>query len=78
MTTFDNYLLQDDPTETPLRRRGRPGSDRWKFQSTHPQYSSHLIIRRSFSVVPVLVGPSILRREREDTIGRYARAILTL
>ncbi|CAF4412552.1 unnamed protein product, partial [Rotaria magnacalcarata] len=78
MTTFDNYLLQDDPAQTPLRRRGRPASDRWKLQSTHPQYSSHLIIRRSFSVVPVLVGPSIPRREREDTIERYARAILTL
>ncbi|CAF4848164.1 unnamed protein product, partial [Rotaria magnacalcarata] len=67
-----------DPAQTPLRRRGRPASDRWKLQSTHPQYSSHLIIRRSFSVVPVLVGPSIPRREREDTIERYARAILTL
>ncbi|CAF5152138.1 unnamed protein product, partial [Rotaria magnacalcarata] len=78
MTTFDNYLLQNDPTQTPLRQRGRPASDRWKFQSTHPQYSSHLIIRRSLSVVPVLVGPSILRREREGTIERYARAILTL
>ncbi|CAF4375733.1 unnamed protein product, partial [Rotaria magnacalcarata] len=72
------YTFYYDPAQTPLRRRGRPASDRWKLQSTHPQYSSHLIIRRSFSVVPVLVGPSIPRREREDTIERYARAILTL
>ncbi|CAF4321905.1 unnamed protein product, partial [Rotaria magnacalcarata] len=78
MTVFDNTLLECNSTPTSLRRRGRPPSDRWLFQSTHPQYLSHLIIRRSFRVVPVLVGPSIPRREREDTTERYARAILTL
>jgi hypothetical protein len=37
-----------------------------------------MLIRRSFAVVPVLVGPAIPRHDREDTAERYARAILTL
>ena len=53
-------------------------NDRWLFRAAHPQYSTHIVIRRSFAVVPVLVGPTIPREDREDTAERYARAILTL
>jgi len=78
ITSSDKALFEFDSTSTLLPRRGRPPNDRWLFQQEHPQYSSHLLIRRSFRVVPVLIGPSIPRREREDTKERYARAILTL
>ncbi|CAF1044643.1 unnamed protein product, partial [Didymodactylos carnosus] len=58
--------------------RGRPLSDRWLFRADHPQYSTHILIRRSFAVVPVLVGPAIPREDREVIAERYARAILIL
>ncbi|CAF4806440.1 unnamed protein product, partial [Rotaria magnacalcarata] len=67
-----------DSTSTSLTRRGRRPNDQWLFQQEHPQYSSHLLIRRSYRVVHVLLGPSIPRYEREDTKERYASAILTL
>ncbi|CAF4388492.1 unnamed protein product [Rotaria sp. Silwood2] len=51
---------------------------RHTFHSAHPQSTSHLIIKRSTPVVPVLIGPQIPRREREDTHERYCRALLTL
>lgn len=71
-------MFEFNSTSRSLSRRGRPRNDRWLFQIQHPQYFSHLIIRRCFRVVPVLIGPSIPRSEREDTKERYARAILTL
>ncbi|CAF4065605.1 unnamed protein product, partial [Adineta steineri] len=78
ITVSDKALFASDSTPRSVPRRGRPPNDRWLFQTQHPQYSSHIIIRRSFRVVPVLIGPSIPRAEREDTEERYARAILTL
>ncbi|CAF1224176.1 unnamed protein product [Rotaria sordida] len=78
LTSSDKALFESDSTLTSLPRRGGRPNDRWLFQQEHPQYSSHLVIRRSFRVAPVLLGPSIPRYEREDTKERYARAILTL
>ncbi|CAF4254443.1 unnamed protein product, partial [Adineta steineri] len=78
ITVSDKALFDFGSVPTSAPRRGRPPNDRWLFQTQHPQYSSHIIIRRSFRVVPVLIGPSIPRAEREDTKERYARAILTL
>ena len=78
MTLRDKNLLQSDSQPATTISRGRPLNDRWLFRTDHPQYSTHILIRRSFAVVPVLVGPAIPREDREDTAERYARAILTL
>ena len=78
MTLRDKSLLQGDSQSATTISRGRPLNDRWLFRTDHPQYSSHMLIRRSFAVVPVLVGPAIPRHDREDTAERYAQAILTL
>ena len=78
MTLRDQNLLQGDSQPATTICRGRPLNDRWLFRVDHPQYSTHILIRRSFAVVPVLVGPAIPREDREDTAERYARAILTL
>lgn len=53
-------------------------SERHTFASAHPQSSSHIIIKRTTPVVPVLLGPQIPRRDREETHERYCRALLTL
>ncbi|CAF4619295.1 unnamed protein product, partial [Rotaria sp. Silwood2] len=53
-------------------------NERHTFDSAHPQSTSHLIIKRLLPVVPVLIGPQIPRREREETHERYSRALLTL
>jgi hypothetical protein len=78
MTMHDKMSLGLVNQLTTSIPRGRPPNDRWLFHSDHPQYSTHLIMRRSFAVIPVLVGPAIPRYDREDTADRYARAILTL
>ena len=78
MTLRDKNLLQGDSQPATTISRGRPLNDRWLFRTDHPQYSTHILIRRSFAVVPVLVGPAIPRQDREDTTERYARVILTL
>lgn len=59
-------------------RRGRPIVERESFQVGHPQTSSHINIKRAKSVIPVLLGPIIPRKDRDDTRERYCRAILTL
>lgn len=59
-------------------RRGRPVSERANFRDGHPQSASHINIKRMKPVVPVLLGPSIPRRDRDDTKARYCRSILTL
>lgn len=59
-------------------RRGRPPSEREPFLSEHPQVSSHINVKRITPVVPVLLGPPIPRRDREDTKERYCRSILAL
>ncbi|CAF1514455.1 unnamed protein product [Didymodactylos carnosus] len=78
MTLRDRNLLQGGSQSATTIPRGRPLNDRWLFRADHPQYSTHILIRRSFAVVPVLIGPAIPRHDREDTAERYARAILTL
>ncbi|CAF1598294.1 unnamed protein product [Adineta ricciae] len=59
-------------------RRGRPVSERESFRDGHPQVSSHINIKRAKPIVPVLLGPAIPRRDRDDTKERYYRSILTL
>ncbi|CAF4338716.1 unnamed protein product [Adineta steineri] len=44
----------------------------------HPQPKSHGIIKRLKPIVPVLLGPQIPRKVREETQERYSRAITTL
>lgn len=61
-----------------LSTNGTKMNERHTFQSAHPQSSSHLLIKRTTPVVPVLLGPQIPRREREETRERYCRALLTL
>ena len=58
--------------------RGRPVSERAAFQDEHPQNTSHINIRRMKPVIPIILGPPIPRRDREDTLERYCRSILTL
>ena len=59
-------------------RRGRPPNERYRFQKQHPQAATHLMMKYSEPHVPVLYGPQIPRRDRDDTRERYSRAILTL
>ncbi|CAF1357094.1 unnamed protein product, partial [Adineta steineri] len=61
-----------------LCTKGTKMNERHTFASAHPQSSSHIIIKHTTPVVPVLLGPQIPRREREETSERYSRAILTL
>jgi hypothetical protein len=61
-----------------LCTEGTKMNERHTFENTHPQSSSHILIKRNRPVVPVLLGPQIPRRDREDTHDRYCRALLTL
>lgn len=61
-----------------LKTEGTKMNERYTFASAHPQSSSHIIIKHNTPVVPVLLGPQIPRREREETYERYCRALLTL
>ena len=70
--------LATKSTESKGPQRGRPISEREPFQNKHPQASSHINIKRIKPVVPVLLGPPVPRRDREDTRERYCRSILTL
>ena len=66
------------PSDETVHRKGRPPNKRYPFQNQHPQASTHLLIEHSQSRVPVLYGPQIPRRDRDDTQERYSRALLTL
>ena len=59
-------------------RKGRPPNERFPFQQHHPQAATYLMMKYSESRVPVLYGPQIPRRDRDDTRERYSRALLTL
>ena len=73
------YLSQvAESTERTDNRRGRPVSKRYTFQKEHPQATTYLIMEHSDPQVPVLFGPQIPRKDREDTRERYCRALLTL
>lgn len=65
-------------TDYSVSQRGRPRSERYSFEPSHPQASSHLNIKRVKPVIPVLLGPSVPRRDRDDTKERYHRCILAL
>ncbi|CAF3219894.1 unnamed protein product [Rotaria sp. Silwood2] len=79
---YDKKQLQARTTAETIEstdlRRGRPPCERVLFEVPHPQVSSHLNIKRTKPVVPVLLGPAIPRRDRDDTKERYYRSILTL
>jgi hypothetical protein len=66
------------PSDETVHRKGRPPNKRYPFQNQHPQASTHLLIEHSQSRIPVLYGPQIPRRDRDDTQERYSRALLTL
>ncbi|CAF2075341.1 unnamed protein product [Rotaria magnacalcarata] len=61
-----------------LDTEGTKMNERYTFESAHPRASSHIVIKHTNPVVPVLVGPQIPRQEREETRERYSRALLTL
>lgn len=74
-----NYLSQiTETSDVVATRKGRPVSKRYTFQNEHPQATTHLIMEHSEPQVPVLFGPQIPRKDREDMRERYCRAVLTL
>jgi hypothetical protein len=66
------------PMEEKVNQKGRPPNERYPFQKQHPQATTYLMMEYSEPHVPVLYGPQIPRRDREDTRERYSRALLTL
>jgi hypothetical protein len=80
MNTTDLRYLSDTgaPIETAVNQKGRPPNKRYPFQKEHPQATTHVMMAHSQPHVPVLYGPQIPRRDRDDTRERYSRAILTL
>ena len=65
-------------TEEHINQRGRPPHERFPFQKQHPQATTYLMMAYSEPHVPILYGPQIPRRDREDTQERYSRALLTM
>lgn len=61
-----------------LNTNGTKMNERHTFERLHPQSSSHILIKRSNPIVPVLLGPQIPRHDREETRERYHRALSTL
>jgi len=59
-------------------KKGRPVNQRYLFQKQHPQTTTHLLMKYSEYHVPILYGPQIPRRDREDTRERYSQALLTV
>lgn len=80
MTAADFKYLSTNaaPREAEGNRRGRPANERYSFQRQHPQAKTYVLLKYSEPHVPVLYGPQIPRRDREETRERYCRAILTL
>ncbi|CAF4334893.1 unnamed protein product, partial [Rotaria sp. Silwood2] len=61
-----------------FNQKGRSPNERYPFQKQHPQATTYLMMKYSQPHVPILYGPQIPRRDREDTRERYSRALLTL
>ncbi|CAF3777547.1 unnamed protein product [Rotaria sp. Silwood1] len=61
-----------------IKEKGRPHNQRYPFHKQHPQITTHLLMEYSEYHVPILYGPQIPRRDRDDTRERYSRALLTL
>ncbi|CAF4261944.1 unnamed protein product, partial [Rotaria sordida] len=79
--TLNNICLYDFtavPQEEEANQTGRPPNERFPFQKQHPQATTHLMMKYSQPRVPILYGPQIPRRDRDDTRERYCRALLTL
>ena len=57
-------------------RKGRPPNQRFPFQQQHPQVTTHLLMEYSEPRVPVLYGPPVPRRDREDPLERHSPALL--
>ena len=81
MNATDVKYLSKTPVlieEERNKKKGRPANERYSFQKQHPQATTHLLMKYTESHIPVLYGPQIPRRDREDTRERYSRALLTL
>ncbi|CAF5115483.1 unnamed protein product, partial [Rotaria sp. Silwood1] len=73
------YLSKADAlVEEQVNQKGRPTNVCYSFQKQHPQTTTHLLMKYSEYHVPILYGPQIPRRDRDDTRERYSRALLTL
>ncbi|CAF4244475.1 unnamed protein product, partial [Rotaria sordida] len=71
-TTDQKYLSKTTETiEENANQKGRPPNERSPFQKQHPQASTHLMMKYSEPHVPILYGPQIPRRDRDDTRERY-------
>jgi hypothetical protein len=78
-TTDLKYLSKNAVSvEENVTQKGRPPNERYPFQKQHPQATTYLMMKYSQPRVPILYGPQIPRRDREDTQERYSRALLTL
>ncbi|CAM4986460.1 unnamed protein product, partial [Rotaria socialis] len=80
MNTSDlKYLFKTAVSmEEKVSQKGRPPNERYSFQKQHPQMTTHLLMKYGEHHVPILYGPQIPRRDRDDTRERYSRALLTL
>ena len=80
MNTTDFKYLSEvvASTKDKVNEKGRPRNQRYPFQKQHPQAATHLLMKYSEHHVPILYGPQIPRRDRDDTRERYSRALLTL
>lgn len=62
---------------TAAKARGRPAFTRVPFSSeAHPRFKTHLSRLRSVSFIPVMLGPSLPRRDRNEE--EWCRAMLIL
>ena len=77
-TTDVKYLSNIAEPVQETNQRGRPPNIRYPFLEQHPQAVTHLLMKYSEDHVPILYGPQIPRRDRDDTRERYSRALLTL
>ena len=77
-TTDVKYLSNIAESVQETNQRGRPPNIRYPFLEQHPQAATHLLMKYSEDHVPILYGPQIPRRDRDDTRERYSRALLTL
>ncbi|CAF4316080.1 unnamed protein product, partial [Rotaria magnacalcarata] len=64
--------------EENVNQKGRLPNERYPFQKQHPQATAYLMLKYSNLHVPILYGPQIPRRDRDETRERYSRALLTL
>ncbi|CAM4819906.1 unnamed protein product [Rotaria magnacalcarata] len=63
--------------EENVNQKGRPPNERYPFQKQHPQTTAYLMLKYSNLHVPILYGPQIPRRDRDETRERYSRTLLT-